>query len=36
MGTATVAGLSEEQRLFAEANGYLVIPEALDADELSR
>ena len=29
-------GLTEEQRLFAEANGYLVVPGALDGDELTR
>src|SRR3954447_282193 len=28
--------MTDEQRLFFEANGYLVIPEALDAAELAR
>src|SRR6266571_2317666 len=28
--------MTDEQRLFFEANGYLVIPEALDTEELAR
>jgi ectoine hydroxylase-related dioxygenase (phytanoyl-CoA dioxygenase family) len=36
MANLTTAGLTEEQRLFAEANGYLVVPNALEADELTR
>jgi ectoine hydroxylase-related dioxygenase (phytanoyl-CoA dioxygenase family) len=34
MSTVAASGLNEEQRLFAEANGYLVLPEALSPDEL--
>jgi ectoine hydroxylase-related dioxygenase (phytanoyl-CoA dioxygenase family) len=35
MGDSALAGLTEEQRLFAEANGYLVVPNALTDTELA-
>ncbi len=34
MSVAATPGLTEEQRLFSEANGYLVVPNALSPDEL--
>lgn len=34
MSVATAPGLDEEQRLFAEANGYLVVPNALSMEEV--
>lgn len=34
MSVVAASGLIEEQRLFAEANGYLVVPNALSPDEL--
>ena len=36
MSKLAETGLTEEQRLFAEANGYLVVPGALDGDEFTR
>jgi phytanoyl-CoA hydroxylase len=36
MADLTLAGLTEEQQLFAEANGYLVVPNALTEAELAR
>ena len=34
MASVAASGLTDEQRLFAETNGYLVIPNALSVDEL--
>src|SRR5262245_998050 len=34
MAAIAASGLTDEQRLFAETNGYVVVPNALSAEEL--